>query len=103
MEFLSDFDLYRLHTLEIHNPSECNVNLMNTIRLDLLQVPYESRSWESFLLNGRAVIDINYYKTFGTQKPEDHSLDILKVNFLTTNDNKNPTKCELRAFMQKIN
>ena len=73
---------------------------MNTIRRNILQQPYENTYWKSFLLNGRAVIDINYYKAFGTLKPQDHVLDILEINFLTTNDNRNPTKCELRAFMQ---
>lgn len=102
MEFLSETIVYKLETIEIHNPEKCNVISMNTIRLNFLQQPHSGEKyWRSFLLNGRAVIDINYYKKFEISPPIDHDLDILEVDFLTTRDNKYPADCELRAFMQR--
>lgn len=102
LEFLSDNNIYKLETIEVHNPTVCNVNSMNTIRLNFLQQPYEpNKYWKSLLLNGRAVIDLNYYKYFETVPPQDYDLDILEINFLSTKDNRYPANCELRAFMQR--
>lgn len=102
MEFLG-WKVFKLHTIEVHNPKECNVNFMDAIRLNFLQLPHELKYLSSLLLNNRPVIDVNYHKLFDSIlfPVKDHDLDILEVIFQSTRDNKFPTNCMLRVFVEE--
>ena len=101
-EFLSAHTLYKLHTIEVNNIKDCNVNIMNGLRRNLLQQPFDDRFLNSQLLRGRPVIDIDYLEKFEGLSTGIVSLDILEINFLETIDGKNPGSCELRAFVEII-
>lgn len=101
-EFLSDQMFYKLHTIEVNNIKDCNVKIMNGIRRNFLQVPFENRYLDSQLLKGRPVIDIDYLEKFEGLSTGIVGLDILEINFLETIDGKNPGSCELRVFVEII-
>lgn len=100
MEFLGS-DYYKLHTIEVNNKDSCNVKVMNAIRRKFNLVPYDSHHLDSQLLNERAVIDVEFLKTFDKLTDKDFDLDILETNFLKTKDDQYPTDCELRVFVSK--
>jgi len=94
--------LFKLHTIEIHNKNECNVETMNALRLNFLFTPYDPFYLYSQLLNDRAVIDVDYYKSFlGLNLNIEPNLDILEVNFLSTKNKEFPTNCQLRLFIEE--
>lgn len=95
-------DLYKMHTIEVHNKEHCNVRVMDTIRRGFLMEPYESAYLESTLLNHRPVIDVDYFKAFKNLPSDglaDASLDILEINFKSTKNGQHPGRCELRVFV----
>lgn len=103
MEFLDPVNLFKLHTVEIHNPDICNVNSMNAERKNYLQISYEpNNKLQSLLLNGRPVIDVNYIRAFVNPSIQDHLLDFLITTYLSTRDGQNPSLCEMRVFVENF-
>lgn len=92
--------MFKLRTIEVHNPSVCNVNLITARRLNFVEIPYDNIPLKSLWLNKRPVVDIDYYKAFyGISS--NVFLDLLEINFISTNNGLNPNRCELRVFVEK--
>ena len=101
MELLSPIDLYKLHTLEIHNPENCNVKLMDLERLDFLQQSQDKPILlTSERLNNVTFIDVDYFKAFHGLNNKGDKPDYFLINLLETTDGKNPGTCELRGFAE---
>ena len=71
---------------------------MNLVRLNYLQNVLDSFPLYSQRVNNVTFIDVNYYKYFEKLNNAGDNPDYLRINFLNTIDNKNPTNCELRGF-----
>lgn len=91
---------YKLHTVEVVNPNECNVSLFDIRRKNQSNVYVDPNALTSKLLNNRPVIDIDYYKKFLDTTNEGDALDYLEMNLVATFDGANPSKCEFRAFAE---
>ncbi|CAF0804331.1 unnamed protein product [Brachionus calyciflorus] len=95
------FYTINIHTIEVNNPHECNLNSFNLRRLNSNMQPYEELM-NSFVLNNRPIIDVNYYKGFQNLGIAGDSPDYLEINLLNTKDGRGVTKCEFRAFASKV-
>jgi hypothetical protein len=102
MEILG-YRTYKLHTIEVHNPETCNLNNMTLIRLNSQQNVLDNYPLNSQRVNNVTFIDVDYYKYFENLNTAGDDPDYLRINFLNTIDNKNPTKCELRGFGEVSN
>jgi hypothetical protein len=99
-EFLGIY-YYSIQTIEIHNPSLCNLKSMNAKRSSYLATPLENYL-TSIYLNKRAVIDINYLKMMNLA-PAGIIDDFyfLEVNFLSTIDSRSVSNCSIRVFAEE--
>lgn len=102
-------DPYSYHTIEVHNPNECNLKKFHFKRLDMMGNNLDTSEINSIYLNGNTpIIDIEYAKRIlnkSEQMVNDSRLkevQILELWFDTTKDGENPGKCELRAFANQI-
>ncbi len=99
-EFLGIY-YYNIHTIEIHNPSLCNLKSMNAMRADYFRNPLENYL-NSIYLNKRAVIDIDYLKMMNLA-PAGIIDDFyfLEVNFLSTVESQSLSNCSVRIFAEE--
>ena len=99
-EFLGIY-YYSIHTIEIHNPSLCNLQSMNARRKSYLGTSLENYL-TSIFLNKRAIIDIDYLKMMNLA-PAGIIDDFyfLEVNFLSTINNFSISNCSIRIFAEE--
>jgi hypothetical protein len=97
--------LYEVHTIEINNREQCNIQQMSARRLEGTNIndleSLDQFLMDSFYLNGRAVIDIDYYRAFNGS-PSVDGVEYLELNWLSTRDGNNPGPCEVRVFGKKV-
>ena len=99
-EFLGIY-YYSIHTIEVHNPSMCNLKSMNAKRKSYLGTQLENYL-TSIYLNKRAIIDIDYLKMMNLAPAgiiDDFFL--LEVNFLSTINEFSLTNCSIRIFAEE--
>jgi hypothetical protein len=99
-EFLGIY-YYSIHTIEIHNPSLCNLKAMNMKRSSYFGSALENYL-TSIYLNKRAVIDIDYLKMMNlTPATIIDDFYFMEVNFLSTIDNRSVSNCSIRVFAEE--
>jgi hypothetical protein len=91
---------YSIYTIEVHNPSLCNLKSMNAQRLSPYETPLE-KYLNSIYLNKRAIIDINYLKYLNGPTGIVDDFGFLEVNFLSTLENLSLSNCSIRVFAEE--
>jgi hypothetical protein len=91
---------YYIHTVEVHNPNNCNLKDMSSKRYEDENKPLENYLF-SITLNNRAVIDYEYLKMMNqTIFDNFDEFYFFELNFLSTKNGKNPSDCSLRVFAE---
>ena len=91
---------YYIHTVEVHNPLDCNLKDMSSKRFEDINKPLENYLF-SITLNNRAVIDYEYLKMMNqTIFDNFDEFYFFELNFLSTKNGKNPSDCSLRVFAE---
>lgn len=96
------YSLYKVHTIEINNPDQCNINRFTIRRrnsLDHFTDPYELNS---HLVDGVPLVDIDFYKSELNMTNHDEIFYRMDIKVLSTRNGANIGKCEFRAFGEDV-
>ena len=87
-------DRYAIETIEVNNPSECNLKTFSASGSKQRQDKFDS----ILLANGSPLIDLNYLNEFDHLNKTLANFNYLVLTFETTKDDNFPGPCELRSF-----
>ncbi|CAF0799749.1 unnamed protein product [Brachionus calyciflorus] len=93
---------YKLHTIEINNPSSCNIERFTIRRKNEKNVYLDPYDLISFSVDGVPIVDIDFYKTVYNLGNDADVLDIMEIRVLSTKNGSNISQCEFRAFGEEI-
>ena len=97
--FLEFFDsLYEIFTIEIHNPTICNLKQMSSIFLDRYDNQINAGIIGSLQVDDQLFIDVKYHN-FNSKVS---NVQVVKLDFEATKDGNNPKECEIRVFGRKV-
>lgn len=103
MEFFIEFvdSLYEVYTIEIHNPSVCNLKHMSCLLMDRFGSPININVLDSIEIDGQLFIDVKYPKNLSKLTGKADKVEAVKVDFDATKDGAYPSFCEVRLFGKK--
>ena len=98
IEYMDDAK-YDVHTIEVHNPSDCNLSKLRFKHLDVYSREIYTNVYESIMLDGyKVLIDFAFLRDILKQDIYIGDYEFHKIFFEATRDSQKPQNCMIRFF-----